>query len=145
MASVNRNNNHGETTAARIAANWSPNPVISVEPSFAYQQRKLNDVSTYWSTLSDTNSGSFVSGALSNSPEDDTYSLGAVKLTANLESVQVISNTSYFSRKDHSSYDGTMAFLAFYQTLGWPPSGIPFAGSACPTHESCYPFLDGQY
>ena len=144
LASANRNNNYGETTAARIAAKWSPNAVISVEPSFAYQVRKLHDVSTYWDTLSDADSNRFVSGALSTSPEDDTYSLGALKFTASLDSAEIIANTSYFRRKDHSSYDGTLAFLGFYQTLGWPPFGIPFAGSACPTHESCYPFVDGS-
>jgi iron complex outermembrane recepter protein len=114
---VRDNNNYGESTAARIAATWAPSSAISVTPSIVFQDRKLHDLPTYWGVLSDPSSNQFVSGEPTRAPEDDSYGLGSLKVTAD---------------------------LGYYQTLGWPPGGIPFHGSACPTHASCYPFVDGS-
>jgi iron complex outermembrane receptor protein len=144
FSSVQDNNNYGESTAARIAATWAPSESISVTPSVMYQDRKLHDVQTYWGILSDSASNRFVSGDPSRAPEDDSYGIGSLKITADLGAAQLISNTSGFYRQDRGAYDGTLSYLGFYQTLGWPPNGIPFAGPDCPTHASCYPFLDGS-
>jgi iron complex outermembrane recepter protein len=143
LASVEDNANYGETTAARIAARWAPTSDISITPSLMYQDRKLHNLQTYWGTLSDPSRDDFVSANPSRAPEDDSYALGALKVSADLGPLDFVSNTSAFYRNDRGAYDGTLSFLAFYQTLGWPPDGIPFAGSDCPTHASCYPFVDG--
>jgi iron complex outermembrane receptor protein len=144
QAPVRDNNNYGESTAARIAATWAPSSAISVTPSMVYQDRKLHDLQTYWGVLSDPSSNQFVSGEPTRSPEDDSYGLGSLKITANLGFAQLISNTSGFWREDNNGYDATLYNFGYYQTLGWPPDGIPFQGSACPTHAACYPFVDGS-
>jgi iron complex outermembrane receptor protein len=142
---VQANNNYGETTAARIAAKWAPNDAITVTPSLMYQDRKLHDLQTYWGISSNPGDNQFVSDEPTRSPEDDSYELGSLKVTANLGFAQLISNTSGFWREDNNSDgDTTLGNFAFYQTLGWPPNGIPFQGSACPTHAACYPFVDGS-
>jgi len=143
-ARVQANNNYGEATAARIAATWAPTSAISVTPSIMYQDRKLHDLQTYWGVLSDPASNQFVSGEPTRTPEDDSYGLGSLKITANLGPAQFISNTSGFWRRDNNGDDGTLYNFGYYQTFGWPGKGIPFGGSACPTHASCYPFLDGS-
>jgi iron complex outermembrane recepter protein len=144
-APVRENNNYGETTAARIAATWAPSSAISITPSIMYQNRKLHDLQSYWGIFSNPSDNQFVSGEPTRSPEDDSYGLGSLKITANLGFAQLISNTSGFWREDNNSDgDGTLLNFAFYQTLGWPPNGIPFQGSACPTHAACYPFVDGS-
>jgi iron complex outermembrane recepter protein len=144
MAPVQNNDNYGEATAARIAATWAPTSAISVTPSVMYQNRKLHDQETYWSILSNPGDNRFVSADPSRAPEDDTYGMGSLKVTADLGPSQFISNTSGFYRQDIGDYDGTQSNLSYFQTYGWPPNGIPFAGSACPTHASCYPFIDGS-
>jgi outer membrane receptor protein involved in Fe transport len=144
QAPVQENDNYGEATAARIAATWAPASGMSVTPSFVFQDRKLHDLPTYWGVLSDPSSSRFVSGEPTRAPEDDSYGLGALKVTANLGSAQFISNTSGFWREDNNGYDATLYNFGYYQTLGWPPDGVPFRGSACPTHASCYPFVDAS-
>jgi iron complex outermembrane recepter protein len=144
FASVQNNDNYGETTAARIAATWAPTSSVSITPSIMYQDRKLHDLQSYWGILSNPSDNQFVSADPSRAPEDDSYGIGSLKVTSDLGFGQLISNTSAFHRQDNNSYDGTLSYLGFYQTLGWPPDGIPFDGSACPTHASCYPFLDGS-
>jgi iron complex outermembrane receptor protein len=143
-APVQDNNNYGETTAARIAATWAPSSAISVTPSMVFQDRKLHDLPTYWSVLSDPSSNQFVSGEPTRSPEDDSYGLGSLKVAADLSFAQLISNTSGFWREDNNGYDATLYNFSYYQTFGWAPNGIPFQGSACPTHAACYPFVDGS-
>jgi len=143
-APVQSNNNYGEATAARIAATWAPTSAIAVTPSVMYQDRKLHDLQTYWGIFSNPGDNQFVSGEPTRTPEDDSYGLGSLKVTADLGLAQFISNTSGFWRKDLNGYDGTLYNFGYYQTLGWPPDGIPSAGSACPTHASCYPFVDGS-
>jgi iron complex outermembrane receptor protein len=151
---VQNNNNYGETTAVRLAATWAPIPSVSVTPSVMYQDRKHHDQETYWGILSNARSNQFVSADPSRTPEDDSYGLGSLKITADLGKTQFISNTSGFHRRDIGGYDGTLYNLSYYQSLGWLPDAasgaagsspyVPFAGSACPTHASCYPFLDGS-
>ena len=138
------NANYGETTAARIAATWAPTSAISVTPSVIYQDRKLHDLQTYWGVLSNPGNDHFISANPSRSPEHDAYGIGSLKITADLGQVQLISNTSGFYREDLTGYDGTLSYSSFYQTLGWPPDGIPFAGPDCPTHAACYPLVDGS-
>ena len=143
-APVQDNNNYGESIAARIAATWAPSSAISVTPSIVFQDRKLHDLQTYWGILSDPSSSRFVSGEPTRAPEDDSYGLGSLKVTLGLGSAQFISNTSGFWREDDNGYDATLYNFGYYQTLGWPPGANPFHGSACPTHASCYPFVDGS-
>ena len=144
QATVRANNNYGETVAARIAAKWVPTEALSVTPSFMYQDRKLHDLQTYWGIFSNPSDHQFVSAEPTRSPEDDSYGLGSLKITANLGFAELISNTSGFWRRDNNSYDGTLYDFSYFQTLGWPPNGIPFQGSACPTHAACYPFVDSS-
>jgi iron complex outermembrane receptor protein len=153
-ATVRRNNNYGETIAARLAATWAPTSSVSITPSVMYQDRKLHDQETYWGILSNPRNNQFVSADPSRTPEDDSYGLGSLKITADFGKTQFISNTSGFHRQDIGGYDGTLYNLSYYQTLGWLPDSasgapgsspyVPFAGSACPTQAACYPFLDGS-
>jgi iron complex outermembrane receptor protein len=143
-ALIEKDNNYGESVAARIAATWAPTLRISIAPSLIYQDRQLHDLQTYWGILSSPQSYHFVTADPSRAPEDDYYGIGSLKITADLETLQLISNTSVFYRQDHNSYDGTLAYLSYYQTLGSPPDGTPFAGPLCPAHAACSPFVDAS-
>jgi iron complex outermembrane recepter protein len=82
-----------------------------------------------------------------------------LKVTADFAGMELISNSSYYRRRDESGYSGTLYNLSYYQTLGWaggetaPPYGtIPAAGSGpyggsfpcTPQGFSCYPMLDSN-
>jgi outer membrane receptor protein involved in Fe transport len=64
-------------------------------------------------------------------PVPDEFVLPAIKLEINLAHSQIISNTSYYYRKEKTAYQGTVYDLAYYQSLGWSNNpntgGLPCA------------------
>jgi iron complex outermembrane recepter protein len=156
---VDSNANHDETTLLRGAAIWTPTQNISVTPSIIWQNRQRHDVSFFWSQYSDPGSDKFVSANPEAQIDPDQYLLPALKVTADFAGMELISNSSYYRRRDKSGYSGTLYNLSYYQTLGWaggetaPPYGtIPAAGSGpyggsfpcTPQGFSCYPMLDSN-
>ncbi len=165
LAIVDSNANHDDTTVLRAAATWAPTQNITVTPSVVWQDRKRHDVSYYWSLYSDPESHNLVSANPQARPEPDQYLLPSLKITADFGPAQLISNTSYYRRRDISGYDGTLYNLSYYQTLGWaggetaPVGGTapadalgavgsgPYAGTyPCGPQggNACYPMLDGS-
>lgn len=152
LAIVDPNANHDETTLLRGAMLWTPNDNVSVTPSLVWQNRERHDPSIYWPIYSDLNSNKFVSANPTAQPDPDQYLLPALKITADFNGMEFVSNSSYYRRRDKSGYDGTLYNLSYYQTLGWaydPSTGVgsqPYAGSApCAAHGfTCYPLLDGN-
>jgi outer membrane receptor protein involved in Fe transport len=135
-ATVEKNGNYQNTLAVRLAAKWAVNDDVTVTPSVLYQDRNANDVSTYFPYLSDPSANSYRNAWGSPRHEPDRYVLPALKVESEFGKVSFISNTSYYTRRDTSGYDGTMYNLSFYQTLLDPlpnplPSGYP------------YPLIDG--
>ena len=153
MEVVDKNANHDETTVLRAAFTWAPTPGVQVTPSAVYQDRERHDVTIYWPLYSNPGSNDFVSANPTPRPEPDRYALPALKISADLGSTQLISNTSYYKRSDTSGYDGTLYNLSYYQTLGWLPGeggnaagSSPYAGTSpcAPQGFGCYPLLDGN-
>jgi iron complex outermembrane recepter protein len=127
LATVQSNANYADTYVARIAAKWAATDYLTLTPSFLYQDRNLNDISVFWPTdrgangqtvTSDPSSHRFLNADPSQRPEPDRYILPVLKAEADLETVSVISNTSYYDRHDLSGYEGTLYNLGYYQTLG---------------------------
>jgi len=129
-AVVDKRANHDETVLLRLAGLWAVSDRWTVTPSIYYQDRKRNDVSNYWPLYSDPGSGRFVSGNPTQREQPDTFYLPALKIEGDLGSARLISNTSYYHRKNTTGYDGTLYNLGFYQTL--------FANTPSPL------FLDGN-
>jgi outer membrane receptor protein involved in Fe transport len=167
LQTVDTNANHEETTVLRAAAIWTPTQEVSVTPSIVWQDRKRHDVSNFWSLYSDPNSNNFVSANPQPRQDPDQYLLPSLKITADVGPATLISNTSYYRRRDISGYDGTLYNLSYYQTLGWVGgettdtgtigapgsgpyaySGTPYAGASGPCTGpqgfTCYPMLDGN-
>jgi iron complex outermembrane receptor protein len=55
----------------------SPPTILTVTPSFFYQDRERNDVTIYWPLYSDPNSNKYVSANPTASPEPDVFRAGA--------------------------------------------------------------------
>jgi iron complex outermembrane recepter protein len=117
LANQEKNANYDQTMLVRLAAVWAPTDKLTVTPSYYYQDRYLNDVGNYWPLYSNPGSDRFVSANPSQRSDPDRFYLPALKIEADLGATKLISNTSYYHRKEQTGYDGTLYNLGFYQTF----------------------------
>jgi iron complex outermembrane recepter protein len=99
--------NWQETVVVRAALKWAPTDTLTITPSLYYQELSLHDTSAYWPELSNPSDESFANGNAQRNPSTDPFYLAAIKLDWNLSFAQLTSNTSFFSRHQHSSEDYT--------------------------------------
>ena len=144
-ALVEKNANHAQAVALRLAFVYQPADYIKITPSIAYQSKQQHDISTYWAAYSNPGAGQFNNATREQIPIPDQYYLPALKVEVNFEHVQLISNTSYYHRDEQDSYEGTVYDLAYFQSQGW------LAGTCGPTFTqaangqcSWYPLLDSK-
>jgi iron complex outermembrane recepter protein len=148
-AVTEHNINRGGSLVGRLAALWQPAAAFSVTPSILYQHAKKDDDSTYWPAYSNPAGGDFNTATPERIPEDDEYYLPALKLQLDLGRSQIISNSSYYHRKQLTAYQGTVYDLAYYQSQGWPTAffgGLSCGPSSATPVPPCswYPLLDGN-
>ncbi len=140
LDTVQKNANFDNTTLIRLAAVWTPNDKITITPSFYYQDRYRNDTEDYWPLYSRPGRDDYVSANPTQRSDPDRFQLPALKMEADLGFAKLISDTSYFHRKEETGYDGTLYNLGFYQ------SGVFLNynadGSTSPA-STPYPLLDG--
>ena len=117
LAMEDKRTNHTETTLVRLAAIWAPNDKWTLTPSIYYQNAKKNDVSNYWTRLSDPSSHRFVSANPTQLYSPDKLYMPALKIEANFDKVHLISSTAYYHRDNTTGYDGTLYNLGFYQSF----------------------------
>ena len=125
-----RDANWQETMTFRAALTWKVNDAVSVTPSFYYQQLHINDTASYWVALSTPSSDAYYNGNQLTNPSRDPFSLSAIKVDWNLGFAQLISNTSYFKRSQHSTSDYSQYLRATYGFFGLLPTIYPAAGDA---------------
>jgi outer membrane receptor protein involved in Fe transport len=125
-----RDANWQETMTFRVALKWTPNENVAVTPSFYYQQLQINDTASYWTALSAPSSDAYYNGNQLTNPSRDPFSLSAIKVDWNLGFAQLVSNTSYFRRSQHSTSDYSQYLRATYATFGLLPTIYPSAGDA---------------
>ena len=142
-AVVENNINHAGTLVARLAAVWQPAGSFSVTPSMLYQNSKKHDDSTYWPAYSNAGAGDFNTATPERIPNDDEYYLPALKLQLDLGKSQLISNTSYYHRKQTTAYQGTVYDLSYYQTAG-AYFGVGCEASGAPVGCPWFPLIDGS-
>ena len=117
LATTEKNANFDQTTLIRLAAVWAPNDKLTVTPSYYYQDRYRNNVESYWPLYSNASNNNFVSADPTERSDPDKFYLPALKIEGDLGFAKLISNTSYFHRKEETGYDGTLYNLGFYQTF----------------------------
>lgn len=101
------NANWQETVVVRAALKWAATDKLTITPSLYYQEVSLHDTSAYWQELSNPAEENFANGNAQRNPSTDPFYLAAIRLDWNLDFAQLTSNTSYFSRNQHSSEDYT--------------------------------------
>jgi len=138
LGTVKKNANYDETVLYRLAFIWAPADQWTVTPSIFYQDRYRNNVEDYWPLYSNPGNDQFVSADPDMRSDPDRFYLAAVKVEGNLGFAKLISNTSYYHRKEETGYEGTLYNLGFYQK-GVFLDPVTFAPISVP-----YPLLDGN-
>jgi iron complex outermembrane recepter protein len=151
LATVQKNANYAQTKLVRIAMVWAPSDQWKVTPSYFYQDRYANDVQNYWPLYSNPSSDRYVDANPTQRTVPDTFYIPSLKIEGDLGAFNLISNSSYYHRREETGYDGTLYNLGFYQTQ--PSSSEAAYGAlavfptpwSCqpPAQSNCFPLLDG--
>jgi iron complex outermembrane recepter protein len=122
-AVTDSNSNEQDTLVLRGALKWAITDRLSITPSLYYQRLRLGDTSAYWPSLSDPSGSDFENGNAQRNPSTDPFYLAALKIEWHAVSADLTSNTSYFSRNQHSISDYTQFDRALFGLTLPPPSG----------------------
>jgi outer membrane receptor protein involved in Fe transport len=119
------NANYENTASARVALLWSPVPGLRVTPSVYFRETRINDTSLYWITLSDPSSQRYTTGNGEASPDTNSSSLANVKVEWTSGSIELISNTSYYERRESNLSDyRVLVTNTFYPFTGVNPFSV---------------------
>ena len=140
-ALIEKNSNYTETATARIALKWVPTPRLSIQPSVYWQTQYVNDTGAYWAlnpALSDPGKGIFKNGNRQANVNRDPLWLAALRLEYDFGSVALISNTSYFQRRNRAIADYTQFDRAIYLGAPIAPPGATGTASFTDFQENAY-------
>lgn len=135
-ATLQSDSNYVNTYVVRGALLWQPTESLSITPSIYYQNRKQNNVDQYWVALSNPDRGIYKTATPENMADKDHFTLAALKAEWNLADAEVISNTSYFDRRELvQDYSATLYDLSYFQQsvdFGLNPDFVtPCIGGLC--------------
>ena len=122
---IDHNVNFSNSVAGRITGTWTPTDTLTVTPGILYQQQDKNDDSTYWPAYSNVGAGHFNTATPERVGGPDTYYLPSLKVQWDLGGSQIISNSSYFNRRQLTAYQGTVYDLSYWQGIPNSVTGIP--------------------
>jgi iron complex outermembrane receptor protein len=141
------NSNWKDSDSLRLAITYAPTSSLRITPSFFYQHTYTNDISTfepagssafvdpftqYLSSLnpnySNVSEGKFVDPLLHLNPMTDQWYLPALKIDANLSAVDLVSNTSYFYRRNIAFQDWSDV-VAGIVAIPWPTTASTYANN----------------
>jgi outer membrane receptor protein involved in Fe transport len=118
-----RNANWRDTQTFRAALKWQPVDGLSVEPSIYVQTLHINDTAAYWLNISNPSDNVYNNGNAQRDPSTDPWYLGSFKVSWNQPWATIVSNTSYFSRQQHSVSDYSQWFDTVFFYNQYPPVG----------------------
>ncbi len=107
LVTTERNANWSDTQTVRLALKWQPMDGLTISPSIYAQTLHLNDTAVYWLSISDPSDNVYNNGNPQRDSSTDPWYLAAIKVNWDTPQVHVVSNTSYFSRHQHSNSDYT--------------------------------------
>jgi len=134
--------NHANTFAARLALLYEPVANVKITPSITYQNSRKHDESTFWPAYSDVSAGVFNNATPERIPVPDAYYLPALKIEADLGGSKLISNSSFYHRDELTGYQGTTYDLAYYQAQSWVIGSCGPASTTPVPPCSWYPLIN---
>jgi outer membrane receptor protein involved in Fe transport len=133
---IDRNTNRTNTLVIRGALLWQVSANFSIEPSVFYQHRAQRNDDDYWVGISNPSRGNYKTGTPELMGNHDRFALPALKADWTFDGAELISDTSYFDRKQNvQDYSGTLYDLSYFQqseTSGTNPDFVtPCVGGLC--------------
>jgi iron complex outermembrane recepter protein len=128
------NANWEQTITARAALKWQASETLSVTPAIYYQRLVINDTAGYWVPLSDPADHVFRTGNSLRDSSTDPFYVASVRLDWNLGFGQLVSDTSFYSRQQHSISDTTELERAIYASFALLANIYPQPGDAAPEY-----------
>jgi outer membrane receptor protein involved in Fe transport len=122
---LDKNTNVSDVTVIRGAITWQPVDGFQITPSIHYQKRLSADDEYYNAALSNAGKGVFKDSSPEYRRDPDRFTMPVLKMDYKNDAFEVVSNTSYFTRRDISGYDGTIYDLSYYETLPLTPNCVP--------------------
>jgi outer membrane receptor protein involved in Fe transport len=113
-AIVNENDNRTVSESFRAALLYSVSDAVQIAPSFAYSSFSQHGSQFFFTELSDVGAGELRNGTLLHTPYDDSFYVGALKVTASLGAVDFNAVSSYFHRAENVLVDITTQAPANY-------------------------------
>jgi outer membrane receptor protein involved in Fe transport len=98
------NANRAFSELVRGALTFAPNVNVQLTPSLTYQSIRVNDASTFDTSISDPSRGVFKNPSAVQQSSEDTYYLASVKLTARLQAIDLSAVASYFDQAASDLY-----------------------------------------
>jgi iron complex outermembrane recepter protein len=120
---VDADANSRDLMSVRAALTWKPIEGLTITPSYYHQQIRSNDTAAYWPQLSDP-PGSYVNGNRGPVSAFDPFSIAAVHIDWRLSGVDLISNTAFYDRNQHTTSDYTQLLNEIYFGASLPPPGV---------------------
>jgi iron complex outermembrane receptor protein len=116
---VKRDVDNSASDAARLAVGWKPVENLTLTPSVFFQRTHTDDASLLEVATSDPGRNEFAASfyAIPQS-HSDRFVLPALKVTLDLGSFTLISNTSYFDRKTRTISDDTALNVQMWALTG---------------------------
>ena len=129
---VYKNVNWNDSEVASLALAFAPTPQLTVTPSVFWQDRWLNDIGTYWESVSDPSEGKFINGQPLAQPDHDEFVLPALNVAYSFGGVTLISNTSMYQRTDTAIDDYSTLVPAIFAgpTTNFIPGSPGYASYA---------------
>jgi iron complex outermembrane recepter protein len=115
--------NWHDTQTVRAALRWAPTADLTIDPSIYVQTLHINDTGAYWLNISNPADDVYRSGNAQRNPSTDPWYIAALRLNWNLSWATLVSNTSYFSRQQHSVSDYTQWISTVFLFNQYPPVG----------------------
>ena len=113
---IEKNANHGNTLVLHGALLWQATANLAITPSVFYQERKVHNNDQYWVALSDPGSDRYINETPELMGDNDHFTLPALKVDWDAGGAELISNTSYFDRKQIvQDYSATLYNLSYFQ------------------------------
>jgi len=115
--------NWHDTQTFRAALRWAPTENLTIDPSFYIQTLHINDTAAYWTNISNPADNVYNNGNALRNPSTDPWYVAALKIDWREPWADIVSNTSYFSRDQHSVSDYTQWISTVFLFNQYPPEG----------------------
>jgi hypothetical protein len=120
---VEKNSNYTNIDVGRAALLFAPTDNFSLNASIYYQRIYNHDTNAYWLNLSDPNDGRFWQGNAKAQPSRDRFFMPSLKAELDLGPVRLVSNTSYFDRRqsavnDYTAFEHSLYYGSYLSAVG---------------------------